>query len=71
MWKRSSRCVLSCLAVAVLASAGFAESPAEQENRRFPELNWTPRSDWLNVRAAGGIGAGVGLRHRRSFRSVG
>lgn len=47
--------LISCCLILFLASALSASSDAPQ----LPELNWTPRSDWVNVKAHGAAGDGV------------
>jgi hypothetical protein len=57
---RARRLVFAFLAVALGASAGAGEQPAAAlDGVRLPELNWTQRSDWINVRAAGAKGDGA------------
>lgn len=53
-----------CLAVAVsavvlAASTASGQSGSKQEGARLPELNWTQRSDWNNIRMAGAKGDGT------------
>lgn len=45
--------------LAIFASPCPGQSPSVREVPQLPELNWTPRSDWVDVRAAGAKGDGV------------
>ena len=55
----SNRFLLACFAVSLFTSAGFGQGVFQHEYVRIPELVWTPRSDWMNVRTAGAKGDGV------------
>ena len=59
MRKSLSRFILSCFAATLFVSATLAQGPFLCEYRRLPELDWTPRSDWMNVRTAGAKGDGI------------
>ena len=50
----------SAIAMAAFAACGQAGAQqGQQDPVRLPELNWTQRSDWINVRTAGAKGDGM------------
>ena len=51
-------CFCFCV-LASLASASAGQGRADYERPPLPELQWTPRSDWINVRTAGAKGDGT------------
>ena len=59
MKKPSCRLVLALFAATLFASAAIGQGPFLREYRRLPELKWTPRSDWMNVRTTGAKGDGI------------
>ena len=62
MKKVAAAWLLGTIAVALMCGGpALAEdqSPAKDERPSLPELDWTPRSDWINVRTAGAKGDGT------------
>ncbi len=54
-----SRFLLCFSVLAVFTSTSFGQGHPDRELPCLPELNWTPRSDWINVRTAGAKGDGT------------
>ena len=54
-----SRFLLCFSVLAVFTSTSFGQGHPDRELPCLPELNWTPRSDWINVRVAGAKGDGT------------
>lgn len=59
MKKLAVRLFFILCTLAIFASPCPGQSPSVRKVPQLPELNWTPRSDWVNVRAAGAKGDGV------------
>jgi hypothetical protein len=58
--ERAWRLVIRLLAFVVcIASTAYAQTTAPHHDVQLPQLNWTPRSDWINVVAAGAKGNGT------------
>src|ERR1700685_1016471 len=50
---------LSIFAMAIAADAAADLTGSPRDGTQIPGLNWTPRSDWIDVRSAGAKGDGT------------
>jgi len=55
LWKIT----LAACALAFVATPALARPAASDRPTQLPELSWTPRSDWIDVKAVGAKGDGV------------